>query len=102
MRLAPTLNSCRPRLHVKSSRNWYLCWAVVCGVLTLWATVTRLGYCSVGSVEFSPMWLWKYENWKTNSFSRPPPITVLRLALMEWNLFLLVPHDSGGEDGLVP
>jgi hypothetical protein len=56
----------------------------------------------VASVEFSPMWLWKYEYWKMNSFSFPPPSTELKFRLAEWNLFLLVPHDSGGEFGVVP
>src|ERR1043165_1455005 len=102
MKLAPTLNSWRPLLNVKSSRNWNLCCSVVCGVLTDWPTVTLLGKVSVGSVEFSPMWFRKYEYWNVNSLSFPLPRTELRFALAEWNVFLLRPQFSGGASGLAP
>src|SRR5262245_39459462 len=102
MKLAPTLSSWLPLIHVKSSRNWYLCCSVVWGVLMLCPTVTPFGKVSVGSVEFSEMWFRKYEYWNTNSFSLPPPIELLRLAFTEWNVFLLRPQLSGGAFGLAP
>jgi hypothetical protein len=48
MKLPPALRSWpRPPLpatcHEKSSRNWYFFWAVDCGVLMFWPTVTPLG-----------------------------------------------------------
>src|SRR5438477_10458086 len=92
MKLAPTLNSCRPLFQVKSSRNWNLCCSVVCGVLTDWPTYTPLGKLSVGSVEFSEMWFRKYENWNVNSLSLPPPSTEFRFAFAEWKVFLLMPQ----------
>ena len=102
MKLAPTLNSWRPLIQVKSSRNWYLCCSVVWGVLTLWPTVTPFGKVSVGRVEASAMWFRKYENWNTNSLSFPLPSELFRLRLTEWNVFWLSPQLSGGEFGLAP
>ena len=87
---------------MKSSRNWNLCCSVVCGVLTLWPTVTPFGKISVGRFEFSTIVFLKYENWNTNSLSLPLPSTELRFAFAEWNLFLLSPQFSGGDCGLAP
>src|SRR5262245_16308598 len=102
MKLAPAFSSWRPMLQVKSSRNWYLCCSVVWGVFTDWPTVTPLGKVSVGRFEFSTMLFLKYEYWNTNSFTRPPDSTEFRFMLTEWNLFLLRPQFSGGDDGLAP
>src|SRR5919108_4100997 len=100
MKLTPPLSSWAPRVQVKSSRNWYLCCSVVCGVFPLWPTNQPPGNVSDGSVEFSAMWLRKYEYWNMNSLSRPLPSTELRFTLAEWNVLRLSPHDSGGDCGL--
>src|SRR4030095_16728708 len=102
MKLAPTLNSWRPAFQVKSSRNWYLCCSVCCGVLTDWPTVTPFGKVSVGRFERSTIAFLKYENWNTNSLMRPPESTEFRFALIEWNVFLLSPQFSSGELGDAP
>src|SRR5712692_9492044 len=102
MKLTPTFTSWRPRVQVKSSRNWNLCCSVVCGVLVDCPTATPLGKVSVGRVEFSEMWFSKYVNWNTNSLSLPLLRTEFRFALTEWKVFLLTPQFSGGEDGLAP
>ena len=102
MNITPVLSSWRPVFQVKSSRNWYFFWSVSCGVLGFEPTSTPLGKRSVGRSELAPMWLWKYENWNRNSFSRPLLSTELRLAIAEWNVFLLEPQWSGGDGGLVP
>jgi hypothetical protein len=44
----------------------------------------------------------KYENWNTNSLSRPLPSTEFMLRLAEWKVFVLSPQDSGGYWGLAP
>src|SRR3954466_11002438 len=102
MKLAPTLNSCLPRFHVMSSRNWYLCCSVFCGALMLWPTKTPPGYCSDGSLERSTIEFLKYEYWNTNSLTFPAPTTELRFAFMEWNVLRLSPHELGGACGLAP
>src|SRR5687768_2864590 len=102
MKLAPTLNSWRPRFHVKSSRNWYLCCSVFWGLFTLWPMVTPPGKVSVGSFERSTIEFLKYEYWKTNSLIFPLPSTEFRFAFTEWNLLRLSPQFSGGDCGLAP
>src|SRR5688572_22731769 len=102
MKLAPTLSSWRPLFQVKSSRNWYLCCSVRCGVLVLCPTVTPPGKVSVGRFERSTIEFLKYENWNTNSLTFPLPSTEFRFAFTEWNLFRLSPQFSGGACGLAP
>src|SRR5262245_10302711 len=102
MKLTPAFRSCLPMFHEKSSRNWNLCWVVVCGVLTLWPTVTRFGWSSVGTFALAALWLYRREDGKTNSFSFPPESALLRFRFAEWNLLLLTPQFSGGEVGLAP
>src|SRR5262245_29143909 len=102
MNMTPALNSWRPLLQVKSSRNWYLCWSVSCGVLGFWPTVTPFGKIWVARSELAPMWLWEYEYWDRKLVRRPRPSTVFRFMLSEWTVFLLVTQLSSGDCGLAP
>src|SRR5688572_16158408 len=102
MKLAPTLNSWLPRFQVKSSRNWYLCCSVFCGLLGFWPTKTPPGKLSDGSLERSTIEFLKYEYWNTNSLFFPLPSTEFKFTFAEWNLLRLSPQASGGDCGLAP